>query len=343
MIKIGINGFGRIGRALSRINLKHQNFKIVAINDIDNDLDNLAYLLKYDSTYGKLREDKVVVNDGKLVINGVETEVFCHNKISDVPWEKYDVDVVIDSSGVFQNVLDSKVLTDEKKVKKVIITHSPKQGLDYTYMEGVNEEFYDKELHNVISSSICDANAVAPFYKLIDDNFGVELGEVTTLHPWLSYQNLVDGTVKSVSSPGHTWDNYALGRNSVSSLIPKETSLCSALDLILPNTSDKVHAYSFRTPTSIVSVAEGVFLLKEKTNLEAIKSSLKEYQEKYPNVLFLDGRELVSIDYLANEYGAVVDDRSLFLNKGKMLKFVLWYDNEWGYASRAYNMIDKIL
>ncbi len=343
MIKIGINGFGRIGRVLTRINLRHQKYEIVAINDIDSDLDNLAYLLKYDSTYGKLRDDKVVVANGKLLINDHEIPVFSEPKISDVKWAEHGAEVVIDSSGVFQNVVEARKLVEGSEVKKVIVTHSPKSGIDFTFMQGVNESLYEIDKHHVVSSSICDANAVAPFYKLIEDNFGVELGEVTTLHPWLSYQNLVDGTLRSVSSPGHTWKDYALGRNSISSLIPKETSLCSALDMVIPNVSDKIHASSFRTPTSIVSAADGVFLLKEKTSIEDVKAAINEYVARYEDVLVLDGRSLVSIDYLANENAAVIDERWLFLNKGKMLKFVLWYDNEWGYTSRVFNLVERVL
>lgn len=342
-IRIGINGFGRIGRAIARLNLRHDQYELVAINDIDPDLDNLAYLFKYDTTYGKLRDDKVEVDGQYLVVNKQQIRVFCDKDIAQVPWQEVGVDVVVDSSGVLQNVLNAHALIDEKRVKKVVITHAPSQGLDYTYMEGVNETGYNKDEHHVISSSICDANAVAPFFKLIDDAFGVEMGEVTTLHPWLSYQNLVDGTIKSVSSPGHYWKDYALGRSSIGSLIPKDTTLCKAMENVLPGIGERVHSASFRTPTSIVSAADGVFLLKEKTSIEEIRKAIDVYVKTYPGVLFPDNRSLVSIDYLGSEYGAVIDTRWLNLNMGRMLKFVLWYDNEWGYSHRTYSLIKHIL
>ena len=341
-IKVGINGFGRIGRAFTRINLSHKRYDIIVINDIDADLDNLAYLLKYDTTYGKLREHKVEAKGDTLIINGSLIKFFSNKYINEIPWSELGVEVVIESSGVFQNVISSRD-TIKGSVKKAIVTHSPKEGIDFTYMYGVNDFLYDKNRHEVISSSICDANAVAPFYKLIDDAFGIELGEVTTLHPWLSYQNLLDGTIKSVSSPGHYWKDYALGRSSIGSLIPKETTLCSALDKVLPGVSKKVHASSFRTPTSIVSAADGVFLLKKKADFEEIKAVINDYCNKYPDVLSLDSRSLVSIDYLANEHAAVIDERWLNLNNRRLLKFVLWYDNEWGYTSRVYNMLKQIL
>lgn len=188
-IRIGINGFGRIGRALTRINLKKTDYELVVINEIDPDINNIAYLLKYDTTYGKLSKDKVEVEKNHLKVNGSLITLFHESNIEKVPWSNFNVDVVIDSSGINQNVMNSRYLLD-KGIKKVIISHSPKEGIDFTFMNGVNEKLYDKERHHIISSSICDANAVGPFYKLIDDNFGIEISEVTTLHPWLSYQNL---------------------------------------------------------------------------------------------------------------------------------------------------------
>lgn len=342
MIKIGINGFGRIGRAITRINLLHNEFKLVAINDIDPDINNLAYLLKYDTTYGRLENHKVSCTDDSLIVDDEEIKVFCESDISDVPWSEAGVDIVIDSSGIASNVKNSHNLLN-KGISKVLITHAPSNYIDFTYMLGINDNDYDKSQHHVISTSICDANAVAPFYKLIDDYFGVDSGEITTLHPWLSYQNLVDGSVKSVSSPGHYWKDYALGRNSVESLIPKDTSLCKAMENIFPNISEKLHATSFRTPTSIVSAADGVFLLKKEANIDEVFDAINDYCDKNPGVFLFDDRSLVSIDYLKNENAAVIDKRWLNVNNKKLLKFVLWYDNEWGYSYRVYNSINKVI
>ena len=332
---IGINGFGRIGRALFRINLEREFFEVAAINDLDPDVDNLAYLLKYDSTYGKLRHNKVEVEGGRLMVDGKPHAMFSEADISAVPWEQYGVDLVIDASGVHQNVLSSRKLVENSSVGKVVVTHAPSSGLDMTLMVGVNQSEYDPEKHHVLSSSICDANAVAPFFKAIDEAFGIELAEVTTLHPWLQYQNLLDGTLQSVSNPGHFWKDYALGRSSVGSLIPKETSLVKALEAVLPGIGSRMHAASFRTPTSIVSAADGVFVLDRKVNKAEVLEALENYRNRYPDVLSLDERSLVSLDYTAAEFSAVVDLRWLHVNGGRLLKFVLWYDNEWGYASRS--------
>jgi len=342
MITIGINGFGRIGRAMARLNLRHQKYRLAAINDIDRDTHNLAYLLKYDTTYGKLFGVKIEAERDVIRINGDNIQIFNEANIDDVPWREIGVDVVVDASGVLQNVLSAKdIVTDS--VKKVLVTHAPKQGIDFSYMYGVNADNYDKTRHHVVSSSICDANALAPFYKLIDREFGIVLGEVTTLHPWLSYQNLLDGTLQSVSSPGHQWRDYALGRSSVGVLIPKETTLCDAMLEVLPESAETLHASSFRTPTSIVSCVDGVFLLEKETTLARVNEALESYTDAFPGVLELDERSLISIDYLGNESSAVVDLRWLHLSKGKMLKFVLWYDNEWGYASRAYQIIGRLI
>lgn len=342
MIKIGINGFGRIGRALTRINIRHKKYQVVAINDIDQDIKNHAYLLKFDTTYGKLHEVKVDVDKDKICANGSIIKVFSKSEITRVPWSDLGVDVVIEASGVLRNVHLARDIINGT-VKKVIITHAPNEGVDFSYMYGVNAGDYDKEKHHVVSSSICDANALAPFYWLIENAFGVEAGEVTTLHPWLAYQNLLDGTVHSVASPGHLWRDYALGRSSINSLIPKQTTLCNAMQKVLPESYDKLHASSFRTPTSIVSSIDGVFLLRNQTDIDSVLKALEDYRREYPGVLKLEGRSLISIDYLGNEYAAVVDTRWLHVNKGKMLKFVLWYDNEWGYSKRVYDIIGNLI
>jgi glyceraldehyde 3-phosphate dehydrogenase len=341
-IRIGINGFGRIGRAFARINLKYGIYDIVLINDIDPDINNIAYLLKYDSTYGKLQNDKISVEDQYILVNKERIKFTSHANVADVDWNNHGVDVIIDSSGVLQNVLMAKELV-KSSVKKVLVTHSPKENIDFTFMYGVNDHLYKKSKHHVVSTSICDANAVAPFFRLIDESFGIELAEVTTLHPWLSYQNLLDGGIKSISSPGHYWSDYALGRSSIGGLIPKQTTLVSALEKVLPDLSSSVHAMSFRTPTAIVAAADGVFLLKKETTIEDIKNIISKYEIAFPGVLQLDGRSLISTDYLANENAAIIDERWLSLNGGKMLKFVLWYDNEWGYTKRVYDSIKHIL
>jgi glyceraldehyde 3-phosphate dehydrogenase len=339
MIKIGINGFGRVGRAIFRQTVNCKKFRVAAINDLDNDINNHAYLLKYDTTYGRLN-NKVGADKNFLWVDSRSYPFYSNTNISCVPWDSHDVDLVIDASGVAENVCNSRVLLANSNIKKIILTHAPSKNIDITLIHGVNIGKYDYKRHHLISSSICDANAVAPFFKTIDDAFGIDLAEVTTLHPWLQYQNLLDGTVTSISSPGHFWKDYALGRSSVGSLIPKDTTLVKALNQVLPGISERMHAASFRTPTSIVSAAEGVFLLSRNSNISNVIQVLEDFCKVYPGVLLLDGRSKISVDYVGVECAAIVDTRWLHLNGGKLLKFVLWYDNEWGYASRALKVAE---
>lgn len=340
MIRVGINGFGRIGRSIFRINLKHKKYKIVAINDIDPDINNLAYLLKYDSTYGNI-EHIVEVNGDELIVGDDKLKVLNEKNISDVNWAAHGVDVIIDSSGILKNVIKAKKIIGQ--VKKVIVTHSPNTGIDITLINGVNESSYDFDKHHIISSSICDANALAPFYHLINNEHGVKNGFVTTLHPWLSYQNLLDGSVKSISSPGHYWKDYGLGRSSINTMIPKETSLMKAMSQIFDKKiEDKIKAMSFRTPTSIVSIADGTFLLNTKTNKDQIKKLISYHSKKYPNVIAINNKPLVSIDFLKSESPSNIDLRWLDIN-GDLLKFIIWYDNEWGYSSVTYNLVKIVM
>ena len=342
MIKVGINGFGRIGRSIFRINLENKEFDIKLINDIDPDINNHSYLLEFDCTYGKLEKSDIKIEGSSILTSDGKTVFTSFESIDLVPWEKYDVDLIIDATGIEKNVKKGNEILENKRAKKIIYTFCPKTKIDGTFLYGVNFDSYNKKDHNLLSSSICDANAVAPFLKLLDDSFGIELGEITTLHPWLGYQNLLDGTISSVSNPGHFWTDYALGRSSLNNLIPKETRLMESLDEVIPMVSDRIHASSFRTPTSIVSAADGVFLLKEKTSIENIIKQISNYQKKFPGVLHLEDRSLVSIDFKKTSYAASIDKRWLYLNNGKLLKFVLWYDNEYGYSARTLNLAKRI-
>ncbi|SVE06723.1 uncharacterized protein METZ01_LOCUS459577, partial [marine metagenome] len=210
MMKIGINGFGRIGRAIFRINESTPLFEITAINDIDPLIENHAYLLNYDSIYGSL-ENKVSVSKDNhfLKIDGQRIAFYSKEKIDDIPWENHNTDIVIDSSGIYDNVVNSYNLL-KRGVHKVIVTHSPNDSVDHTIIIGANEKSFNSSKHHIISSSICDANACAPILKIINEELCITGGFITTLHPWLGYQNLLDGSLRSVSSPGHYWSDFAL-------------------------------------------------------------------------------------------------------------------------------------
>ena len=340
MIGIGINGFGRIGRAIFRINERKRRFRVAAVNDLDPNVENHAYLLKYDSTYGRFGGQVEASNgDNIMSVNGQNIKFYAKSNISEIPWSKHDVDIVIDATGIYNNVLMSHRLIESREVSKVIITHSPKDGVDHTIIFGVNEGIYDPERHHVVSTSICDASATAPVLQLLDEAYGVEHGYITTLHPWLSYQNLIDGSVKSVESPGHFWTEFSLGRASTLSLIPKSTTLINALQHVLPQLALRLDAISFRVSTGIVSASDITLSLKQNTTAAEINELFREEAKRNNRIMGYEEDSLVSIDFLGVEQSVYVDSRWTRSNANKSIKLVLWYDNEWGYSHRVVDMV----
>ena len=340
-IRVGINGFGRIGRAIYRINHELKVFDVVVINDINPDIQNICYSLNYDSTYGRFNEN---VSNGKNAIHvGKETiNVFHHKSITEVPWDDYEVDIVIDSSGIKKNL--HSMLKSASKVKNFIVTNAP-QGFSEikTIIFGVNEDEINPEKHRVYSSSICDTIALSPILKLINQQNKIESGFLTTLHPWLSYQNLVDGPSVSWSQPGDINSHYALGRASTENLIPKSTSAVLAADSVFPGISDIIQSFSYRTPTKIVSSAVLILNLEHKIELNQLKESFLNYQKSQKFNVFQNSIEpLTSLDYVGENFSAILDHRWTKVVKNRHLKLVYWYDNEWGYSSRVIDLVQSI-
>ena len=242
-IKVGINGFGRIGRSIAKINAEQDVFDLKIINDINPEIDNLAYLFRYDSTYGKFNGD-VSVSSNILSINGNQTTVTSFDNMLDVPWKENNIDLIIDSSGLSSNTMIAKELTNSNIVKKVIITHSSSDS-DCEIIMGVNDDILESN-HDVVSNSICDANAIAHIVKWLDNEFEIQSGSLTTLHPWLGYQNLLDGFSFSHSNPGFPWPDYALARSSIDNLIPKKTTALSAVESVVPNIKNKMLSFSYK-------------------------------------------------------------------------------------------------
>jgi glyceraldehyde 3-phosphate dehydrogenase len=341
MLRVGLNGFGRIGRAVYRINAERPTFDVVAINDLDPSVANHAYLLKYDSTYGRFAPN-VESNGDSILIGGRPTRFHAHADIVSVPWADHGVDVIIDATGVQRNVVGGRELVEEGVVRAVVVTHAPKEGVDKTVIFGVNEASYDPEAHSVVSTSICDANAVAPVIALLEQEFGIEYGYITTLHPWLSYQNLVDGSLRSVTSPTHFWTDFALGRASGTSLIPKETSLVSAIGQVLPGVVNRLQAMSFRVPTAIVSASDMTIRVRRTPRLSDVVDALQQLDATARRVVRYETEPLVSIDYLRTDCSAAVDGRWTSVGPDNSIKLILWYDNEWGYSNRVVDMVGLI-
>jgi glyceraldehyde 3-phosphate dehydrogenase len=335
--KIAINGFGRIGRVVAKINSQYDFFDLVLINDINPYIDNLAYLFEYDSTYGRFK-GAVENTDREISINGKCATCTAHRHFSDVPWEDHDVEIVIDSSGVESNVLEAKRLVDQRKINKVVVTHSSKD-VDHEVILGINDNTLKPE-HNVVSNSICDANAISHIMKWLDEEYGIEGGALTTLHPWLSYQNLVDGPSISQSNPGVVWTDYALGRASVDSLIPKNTTAMSAIERVLPQLQGKILSFSYRIPTDIVASSDITLNLRGKVSEEELRDFLTE-QCRESRYVKANTKSLVSLDYEQEEASAILDMQWLKV-AGNTVKIILWYDNEWGYSARVLDLVQKL-
>jgi len=338
-LRVGINGLGRIGRAIFRINDSRGLFDIVLINDINPDIGNLAYLLQYDSTYGRLGK-AVSATGSSLSINGSSIAVTHEHAISDVPWAEHGVDVVIDSSGIKANVAAMSEIDD---VKHFVLTNSPENVPEYaTVIFGVNDHELDLVKHRVISSSICDTIAACPLIKIIEGLCGIESGFLLTIHPWLSYQNLVDGPSVSWSQPGDIFSHYALGRASPGNIIPKSTSAIRAAERVFPGLSQRIESFSYRTPTHIVSGASLILTAHNRVEQEQVVEACGAFEQQYPNVLHNSMEPLTSVDYLREECSVVVDHRWTKVMNGKLIKLVYWYDNEWGYSSKVVDLLAKI-
>ena len=336
MIKIGLNGFGRIGRSLARLIIESDEYLLVAVNDTENDIDNLAYLLEFDSVYGTLGQNVKVEGD-KILVKGNKIEFYSFNEISKVPWEKNKIDILIEATGSSENVVSSRQLINTNKVKRIIVTSNDK-NVDHTIMMSVNETSFNPSQHFVISGSICDANAIAPALKVIGDSFDLQSVLVTTLHPWLSYQNLLDGPVSSISNPGHSWKDYSLGRSSVGNLIIKDTTAAEATVKVLPSLKNKIEAVSFRVPTNNVAVSDLSVYLNQEVTLEEIYKVFENAEILWPNIIKVNKLSLVSGDFSKLKQTCVIEKRFIKLIDNKHLKIIIWYDNEWAFCNRILDI-----
>ncbi len=342
-IRVGINGLGRVGRAIFRANQIKKYFDVVVINEINPDVNNIAYTLNYDTLYGKL--ENAFKSKGNSLINSTGDVINVHHEyhINDLDWSYYDVDYVIDASGILDNVEHARDLIKNQSIKNVFVTHSP-NNVDFTMVLGANEDQFDVKKHRVISTSICDATALGPVLNVINKSFGITNGYITTLHPWLNYQNLMDGPSSSWSVPGEIYHHYALGRSIDGNMIPKPTSAIEATCKVTNGINEQmIGSFSYRTPTAIVGSADITLNLKNNTDKLKVIKVFKE-KEKIQNIkVFHNNMDpLVSLDFLQSEYSAIVDHRWTDVVNGSLLKMVLWYDNEWGYSSRVIDQVKYV-
>jgi len=331
-IKVAINGFGRIGRQVTRIvadKWKDSDIELVAIN-ARADIKTLAHLLKYDSAYGKFNGTVEVLEDA-LVINGKKVKVFTISEASNIPWGELGVDIVIESTGVYTK-RDKAMEHINAGAKKIVIT-APATDEDVTVVMGVNENDYDSKKHSIISNASCTTNCLAPFAKVLHEKFGIVHGLMTTIHSYTNDQRILDKTHKDLRR----------ARSAAESIIPTTTGAAKAVGKVLPELKGKLNGFSLRVPTPTVSVTDLVCNFSVDVTAEAINAALKEAAEgSLKGILGYSEEPLVSIDYKGDDRSSIVDALSTMAIGDKMAKIVAWYDNEWGYSCRTVDLVEYI-
>ncbi len=331
-IKVGINGFGRIGRNVLRIAMedKVSEFEIVAINN-PGKVEELAHLFKYDSCFGKY-EGSVEVKNNNLVVDGKEIRVFGEYEPEKLPWGEIGVELVIESTGVFRD-REGASKHISSGAKKVLIS-APAKGEDVTVVMGVNEENYDPANHNIISNASCTTNCLAPFSKVILEEFGIVKGLMTTVHSYTNNQNILDSTHKK---------DLRRARAAAESIIPTTTGAAKAVSLVIPELKGKINGMAMRVPTPTVSVVDAVFEVEKATTTEEVNDVLRKASEgKLKGVLGFSDEPLVSIDYRKDPRSSIIDGMSTMV-VDNMIKILSWYDNEWGYSARVVDLAKYIV
>lgn len=327
--KIGINGFGRIGRNVFRASLKNPNVEVVAINDL-TDANMLAHLLKYDSVHGVL-DAKVEAKDNSLVVDGREIFVSAERNPAEIGWDKYGVEVVVESTGFFTKRADAAKHL-EAGAKKVIIS-APASDEDITIVMGVNEDKYDPANHHVISNASCTTNCLAPFAKVLNDKFGIRRGMMTTVHSYTNDQQILDLPHK----------DYRRARAAAENIIPTTTGAAKAVALVLPELKGKLNGGAMRVPTPNVSLVDLVAELDKDVTAEEVNGALKEAAEgDLKGILAYSEEPLVSGDYNGNPHSSTIDALSTMVMEDNMVKVISWYDNESGYSHRVVDLLDYI-
>jgi glyceraldehyde 3-phosphate dehydrogenase (phosphorylating) len=329
-IKVGINGFGRIGRNVFRASLNDSNIEIVAVNDL-TDPKTLAHLLKYDSILGNLPHN-ITAGADSISVDGKSFKVFAEKDPAKLPWETVGAQVVLESTGRFTNAEDAKKHV-RGSVKKVIIS-APAKNEDVTLVLGVNEQVYDASKHNIISNASCTTNCLAPIAKVINDTFKIVSGSMTTIHSYTNDQVILDFPHKDLRR----------ARAAAINMIPTSTGAAKALKLVIPDLAGKLDGFAMRVPTPNVSVVDLVALVEKKTSKEEVNAALKKASESGPlkGYLGYEENELVSSDFKGDGRSSIVDSHMTLVVAGNLVKVISWYDNEWGYSCRVRDLINYI-
>ncbi len=331
-IKVGINGFGRIGRLAFRAMVKDPAIQVVAVNDL-GDIPTMAHLLKYDSVHGRAF-DKVEVTDDGFVADGYPVKVLCERDPENLPWGELGVDVVVESTGIFKTgELASKHI--KAGAKKVVIT-CPAKGEDVTIVMGVNDGEYDKEKHNIISNASCTTNCLAPVAKVLLEKFGIKRGYMNTIHSYTNDQKILDLPHKDLRR----------ARAAAMSMIPTTTGAARAVSLVLPELAGKLDGFATRVPTPDGSMVDLTVELEREVTIEEINAAMKEAAEgELAGILEYTEDPIVSIDIVGDDHSSIFDSKLTMVMGGKsnLVKVVSWYDNEWGYSNRVKDLVKILL
>lgn len=322
MLKVGINGFGRIGRMTMRASMNQDKVKVVAINDLADNT-TLAHLLKYDSLYGVLDAD-IKADDSGFEINGERLAVFTERDPAKIPWKDYDVDLVIESTGIFRTRQKASAHLNAG-AERVIIT-APAE-VDIVMVLGVNDHLYDPEKHFIISNASCTTNALAPLAKVLHENFGIKKGLMNTTHAYTNDQNLHD----------FPHSDLRRARAAALSLIPTSTGAAKTVGEVIPELKGRIDGFAIRVPTPTVSLVDFVVELEKEVTVDGINAAFKKEADGSDYLAFSD-LPLVSVDYKSNPHSATVDGMSTMVLGGNMVRVLAWYDNEWAYSSRVIDL-----
>jgi glyceraldehyde 3-phosphate dehydrogenase len=325
-IKVGINGFGRIGRNIMRAAMDDRGIDIVAVNDLTT-TETLAHLLKYDSILGNLKADISAKGD-RIKVGGDEFQVLSVKDPAQLPWKSLGVEIVLESTGIFTN-RDGAAKHIAAGAKKVIIT-APAKGQDITVVIGVNEDKYDPAKHHIISNASCTTNCLAPVAKVLHESFGIRKGWMTTVHSYTNDQQLLDLPHKDLRR----------ARAAALSIIPTTTGAAVAVGEVLPEIKGRLDGIAMRVPTANVSVVDLAVLVDKKTSKEEVNAAFKSAAEgKLKGILQFSEAELVSIDFRGNPHSSILDAPYTSVMEGDFVKLLSWYDNEWGYSSRCVDLL----
>ena len=328
-VKVGINGFGRIGRNIFRTSIGDPDIDFVAVNDL-TDTKTLAHLLKYDSVLGNL-DHEIISTENGIEVEGDEFRVFSQRDPAAIDWESVGAEIVVESTGMFTRAEDAKKHL-RGSVKKVIIS-APAKNEDITIVLGVNEHKYVPAEHHVISNASCTTNCLAPVAKVIHENFGIRSAQMTTIHSYTNDQQLLDLPHKDLRR----------SRAAALSMIPTSTGAAKAVALVLPELKGKFDGISVRVPTPNVSLVDVVMDVEKETSSEEVNRALKNAaNEELRGILAFSEEPLVSIDFKRNSNSSIVDAEYTKVINGRMIKVLSWYDNEWGYSCRVRDLIKFI-